>query len=43
MPSDHRADIFAAGVILYELLTGEQPFRANAALAVMQQVLTLDR
>jgi formylglycine-generating enzyme required for sulfatase activity len=41
-PSDHRADIFAAGVILYELLTGEQPFRANAALAVMQQVLTLD-
>ena len=41
-PSDHRTDIFAAGVILYELLTSEQPFRANAALAIMQQVLTVD-
>jgi formylglycine-generating enzyme required for sulfatase activity/predicted Ser/Thr protein kinase len=41
-PSDHRADIFAAGVILYQLLTGEQPFRAIAALAVMHQVLTVD-
>jgi predicted Ser/Thr protein kinase len=41
-PSDHRADIFAAGVILYQLLTGEQPFQGNAPLAVMQQVLTLD-
>ncbi len=41
-PSDHRADIFSAGVILYELLTGEQPFRANAALAVMHQVLSVE-
>lgn len=41
-PSDHRADIFAAGVILYQLLTGEQPFRANAALAVMHQVLSVE-
>ena len=42
MSPDHRADIFSAGVILYQLLTGEQPFRASSVFAVMQQVRTLD-
>ncbi len=40
LPSDQRADIFAAGVILYELLTGERPFRANVEVAALQQVLS---
>jgi serine/threonine-protein kinase len=39
---DHRVDIWATGVMLYECLTGEVPFRANNYLGIISQVLTHD-
>jgi tRNA A-37 threonylcarbamoyl transferase component Bud32 len=37
---DHRVDIWATGVMMYECLTGEVPFRANNYLGIISQVLT---
>ena len=32
---DHRVDLYAVGVMLYEMLRGERPFSGSTALAVM--------
>jgi serine/threonine protein kinase/tetratricopeptide (TPR) repeat protein len=32
---DARSDLFALGIILYELLTGKSPYQAGSALAIM--------
>src|SRR5947207_9820324 len=41
LPIDGRSDLFSAGVILYQFLTGERPFAGSAA-TTMQKVLKED-
>ena len=38
-PEDRRGDLFALGVLLYELLLGEEPFTGESVEAIVQSIL----
>jgi serine/threonine-protein kinase len=39
-PPDQRTDLYAIGVLLYELVTGEVPFRGASPMAILSRHLT---
>ncbi len=41
-PIDHRSDIFAIGVVLYELLTGERAFKGDTDFVLLEKVRRVD-
>ena len=40
--ADHRSDVFAFGIVLYEMLTGRQPFPGETISDVLASVLARD-
>lgn len=38
-PVDHRCDIFSAGIVLHEMVTGERPFKGESSASLISAIL----
>jgi TolB-like protein/tetratricopeptide (TPR) repeat protein/tRNA A-37 threonylcarbamoyl transferase component Bud32 len=38
-PVDPRSDVFTLGIMLYEMSTGQQPFRGDTAMSILSSIL----
>ena len=39
---DHRTDLFSAGIVLYQFLTGEKPFTGEGAWTIARKIMSED-